>query len=190
MPTRRRPFACRRLAALAAVVLAVWGANPARAYDNQIFMDPSVKVVSTAAESLFTVDVARNQGDYIAGFDVEISFDNTIVELLAVTPGLWITRPGFPYFFFDYTTPGTDRIRFAEAFLGQLCCYQSGALAVCHFRALQEGISPLTFVMVKARDVSNNPVVVTPSAGDRIVIESAVPVETSSFGRVKALYRR
>jgi hypothetical protein len=191
MATRSRPFThCLALLSVLAALLALCAARPGRAYDNRIFMDPAVKVVSTEAESLFTVEVARNQGDFVAGFEVEVTFDNTIVELLAVTPGVWITLPGFPYFFYDHTTTGTDRIHFTEAFLGQLACYRSGPLAVCHFRALQEGISPLTFTLVKARSATNAPIAFTPSTADRIVIESAVPVETTTFGRIKELYRR
>jgi len=190
MTTSARPFTrCLAFLSFLAAASALGAPRAGWAHDNLIFMDPAVKTVSTAAESLFTVDVARSEGDSVAGFEVEVAFDNTVVQLLAVTPGAWVTTPGFPYFFYDHTTAGTDRIHFAEAFLGQLASDGAGPLATCHFRALREGVSPLAFTLVKARSALNAPVDFSTSTGDRIVIESAVPVETVTLGRIKALYR-
>ncbi len=157
---------------------------------NEIFIDPSLTVISTPAESPFTVDVARNAGDPTAGFDVQISFDSSIVELLSIAPGDWLTGHGAPFFFYDFTTPGTSVIRFSTAFLGQVESGAGGAIAVCHFQAKAEGVSPLVFVSVVARDALNGPVDYEPSTGDRIVVESAVPAESATFGRLKLLYGR
>lgn len=190
MTTRTRPLTrCLAFLSLLAAALALGAPRAGWAHDNRIFMNPTVKTVSTAAESLFTVDVARSEGDSVAGFEIEVVFDRTVVQLLAVTAGAWLTAPGFPYFFYDHTTAGTDRIHFAEAFLGQLASDGAGPLAVCHFRALREGVSPLAFTLVKARSAVNAPVDFSTSTGDQIVIESAVPAESVTLGRIKALYR-
>lgn len=124
----------------------------------------------------------------VQGVEIELTFDETIVRLDDITAGDWFTSSGMEYFFWDYTTPGTDVIHFTGALLheGRTA---NGVIGVCHFTALNPGVSPLDFVDVDVRDSANADLGAEHSIGDRIIIDTSVRNERLGFGDLKALYR-
>jgi len=151
-----------------------------------VSMVPHVAIPSA---STFTVSFYLDS-DYqdVMGVEVELTFDETIVQLDQITIGDWFTSPGREYFFWDYTTPGTDRIHFTGALFdeGQVA---NGVLGICHFSVLSPGICPVDFVDVDVRDSNNQDYGANHTTGDQIIIDYAIGNETLSFGRVKTLYR-
>ena len=133
------------------------------------------------------IDLAA-AGAAVMGAEIAVSFDGAIVRLNAITAGDWFTASGQNYYFHDYTTPGAGTIHFAAALLGD-DRVADGTLAVCHFTALAVGVSPLLFVDVDVRDGTNLDLGAAHSVGDLIIIQRAIPNESSAWGDVKALWR-
>ena len=127
-------------------------------------------------------------GLLLQGVEIRIAFDPGIVALQQVTAGDWFTASGLPYYFYDYTTPGTAEIHFTGALLGAGRT-QNGVIGACRFAALAPGVSPLEFLDWDVRGPDNVDVGASHSTGDRIIIEEAVGAEEVTFGRVKLLYR-
>lgn len=124
----------------------------------------------------------------VQGVEISMTFDNTIVHLNGIAAGDWFTSSGLEYFFWDYTTPGTDTIHFTGALLhqGQVA---NGVIGICSFTALAQGISPVDFVDVDVRNSVNTDLGAAHSTGDLIIIDLAVANESLSFGAIKTLYR-
>jgi hypothetical protein len=179
--------ACLVAAAALAGLLAAGGPIEAPAATNLLFINPST---STPSDSSFTVDVVRNVGDAVQGFDVRIAFDPAVVRLDSITPGDWLLTAGYPVVLYNDTVAGQDTIRFSAAFLGLgQTSATAGVVAVLHFRARSVGVSPLDFAPVTARDADNAAVLFEHSVGDQIVIDKVIATERVSLGGVKRLYR-
>jgi len=170
---------------IALLVAALGVALPASA--QWIGFNPSETVPSN---EVFTVDlVLDTEGEVIMGVDALFSFDPAVVRLDSVTIGDWFSGAPQPSFFWaDAATgvPGVARVIGSVVTTGR---DGSGALAVLHFTVVAAGFSPLSFLAVTVRDPLNAPVPVTPSTGDRIIIEEAIDVRAAAFGEVQALYR-
>ena len=124
----------------------------------------------------------------VQGVEISMTFDETIVQLEEILPGDWFTSSGLEYFFWDYTTPGTDTIHFTGALLheGRVA---NGVLGICNFTAIAVGVSPVDFVDVDVRDSVNADLGAAHSTGDLIIIDFAIADESLSFGEIKTLYR-
>jgi hypothetical protein len=178
---------CLVAAVALAGLLSAGGPVGATAATNLLFINPST---STPSDSLFTVDVVRNAGDAVQGFDVKIAFDRAVVQPDYIAPGGWLLASGYPFALLDGTVAGQDTIRFSTAFLGLgQTSAAAGVVAVLHFRALNLGVSPLDFAPVTARDADNAAVPFEHSFGDRIVIDRVIAAWCASLGGVKGLYR-
>jgi len=145
--------------------------------------------VAVPSASPFEVYVYLDtDGRELQGVEISIGFDTAVVALAEVTAGDWFTTAGLPYYFHDYTTPGTAVIHFTGALLGAGTT-GNGVLGICRFTALVPGTSPLTFLDWDVRGPENVDVAAAHSTGDRIVIEEAVAAGETTFGRLKLLYR-
>lgn len=157
------------------------------AVGQEVFVDPSITLPT---DFVFTVDIAIDcAGQAVKGVELELTFDPALLQLDAITPGPWYTGTGQDFFFFDYTPlgpPGT--IHFASSVLSG-SNDQSLTIAVCHFTALGFGSTPVVFQDVDVRDPANLDLGFAHSTGDLILIDSAIPTESSAFGSLKALYR-
>jgi hypothetical protein len=166
--------------------VAIMIALTAQAGAQTVSMVPHIALPTTTT---FTVDFYLNSDfNEVMGVEIALTFDETIVLLDNITAGDWFTSSAQEYFFWDYTTPGTDTIHFTGALLshGQVV---DGVLAVCHFTALGPGVSPVEFVDVDVRDGANQAYGAGHTIDDQIIIDYAIGNETMSFGRVKGLYR-
>ena len=182
----RRGAGAAYLMALVVALVALVAAAEGRAFDNRLFVNPPT---STPSDTLFTVDLCRNAGDEVQGFDVRIVFDHRIVRLTSATPGDWLTGPLLPFALYNTTAAGEDTIRLSAAFLGLgRSSGLAGVVATLHFEALKLGVSPLEIVFLAARDAGNADVPFGHSTGDRIIIDRVIAAEAASLGRVKALY--
>ncbi len=136
------------------------------------------------------VDIAIDcAGQEVKGVETILAFDPILLNLDAVTPGPWFSGTGLDYYFFDYTAiepQGT--IHFASSVLDG-SNNQSLTIAVCHFTALGFGTTPLIFQDVDVRGPNNLDLGFGHSTGDLVHIDQAVPVTTTSYGRLKALFR-
>jgi hypothetical protein len=154
---------------------------------QELFVDPSISLPS---ELVFTVDIAIDcAGQEVKGVETILAFDPILLILDAVTPGPWFSGTGLDYYFFDYTAiepQGT--IHFASSVLDG-SNNQSLTIAVCHFTALGFGTTPLIFQDVDVRGPNNLDLGFGHSTGDLVHIDQAVPVTTTSYGRLKALFR-
>jgi hypothetical protein len=154
---------------------------------QELFVDPPISVPS---EFVFTVDIAIDcAGLAVKGVETTLAFDPFLLTLDAITPGPWYTGTGLDYFFFDYTAiepQGT--IHFASSVLDG-SNNQSLTIAVCHFTALGFGSTPVIFQDVDVRGPDNMDLGFGHSTGDLIHIDQAVPVTTTTYGRLKVLFR-
>ncbi len=178
---RCRPW---RLPAVVSILLAVAIAGGARAQTVSI-----VPHVATPVGSPFEIYVHLDtDGLALQGVEIRIGFEPSLVSLQQVVAGDWFTSSGLPFYFHDYTTPGTAEIHFTGALLGDTSD-RNGVLGICRFTAVAVGVSPLTFLDWDVRGAANEDVGAAHSTGDLIVIEEAVAARTLTFGQVKALYR-
>jgi hypothetical protein len=160
---------------------------PACSWAQSLSFTPPVSI-PVAVDFDVAIDIVAG-GAAVMGAEVAATFDPAIVRLDGISAGGWFTAAGQPYYFHDYTTTGASTIHFAAALLGD-DRVADGTLAVCHFSALAAGVSPLVFVDVDVRDGTNLDLGATHSEGDRIVIQTAIPIEASAWGAVKSLWRR
>ncbi len=126
----------------------------------------------------------------LTGFDLEIDYDETLLEVLDVDEGPLPGSNGDETFFF-WTQVGipSDGILIQGAVLGA-SVDGPGVLASLNFGAVTPivgGNSPVEFVWVDLRDIENAAITVTPEGG--VIIVPISPVESASWTRVKALYR-
>lgn len=153
---------------------------------QSVYMVPHVALPTTSTFTVyFYLDADAQE---VMGVEVSLEFDETIVQLDGIDAGDWFTTSGLDWFFWDYTTPGTDTIHFTGALLdeGRVA---NGVIAVCRFTAIGLGVCPVDFTDVDVRDASNQTYAAGHSTGDQIIIDAAIGNETMSFGDIKALYR-
>ena len=160
---------------------------PACLWAQSLSFTPPVSI-PVAVDFDVEIDLAAD-GASTMGVEVAATFDPAIVRLNGISPGGWFTAAGQPFYFHDYTTAGASTIHFAAALLGD-DRVADGTLAVCHFSALMAGVSPLVFVDVDVRDGTNLDLGAAHSVGDRIIIQTVIPVDASAWGDVKSLWRR
>jgi hypothetical protein len=155
--------------------------------DSHIFVDPSLSI--PGGED-FTVALAvETPGQAILGMSIILTYNPAIVRLNHISPGQWITSSGLNFYFHDHTpVADPNQISFDMAFLdGPLA--GTGEVAVCFFTAIQVGQSPLVFEETDIRDQYNSSLQFTHSVGDLIIIDEAIPVQETTLGRIKTLYR-
>ncbi len=174
-----------RIPPLAATCLLMLAAAPVSA--QWIGFDPSETV---PAAKQFTVDLNLDTGGVvIMGADVVFTFDPAVVRLDSVTVGDWFATAPQPTFFWTDAAVSVPNLIHVMGTVMTTGRDGAGSLAVLHFTALAAGFSPLDFQAVSLRDPLNAAVPHTRSSGDRIVIEEAIPLQDTSFGAFKALWR-
>lgn len=186
--TRRLSCLGLRILFVTVVFLGLYGlAAPGTAEAQELWVDPTLTIPT---DFVFTVDIAIDcSGLAVKGVEASLSFDPALLQLDAITPGPWYTGTGLDYFFFDYTALEPQGvIHFASSVL-EGTNDQSLTIAVLHFTASDFGSSPVDFLDVDVRDVSNVDLGFGHSTGDLILIDSAIPVTQTTFGGVKALFR-
>jgi hypothetical protein len=149
-------------------------------------LEPSISRPVTRA---FTIDVnAECLGRQVRAVEALVSFDPALVRLDSITPGAWFTGGGSQYFFGDFTGPGTGMIHFAGTLLDDPSDADA-TVARCHFTCLNAGQTDLTFQSVDVRDFNHAGLGFGHSAGDLIILDSAVWSQDCSFCALKAIYR-
>ena len=181
----------RRWIAIPVVVLiltisistAAWG-------EPLIYIDPPATEMHPDTLSCWVDVVINDEVLGLTGFDLEINYDETLLELLDVDEGPLPGSNGDDTFFF-WTQMGipSDGLLIQGAVLGA-SVDGPGILASLQFGAVTPivgGTSPVDFVWVDLRDIANAAIAVTPENGAITVPVS--PVESASWTRVKAFYR-
>ena len=155
--------------------------------DSHIYVDPALSI--PIVEEFSVALAIETPGQAVLGMSIQLTYDPVVVHLNYISPGQWITSSGLIYYFYDHTPVAPpDQISFDMAFLdGPLA--GSGEVVVCYFTALQVGQSPLVFQVTDIRDQYNTSLQFTHSVGDLIIVDEAIPVQESTLGRVKSLYR-
>ena len=184
---KERPIMCRFiLVFFATTLLLVVATGAAPVLSQIVYVDPGN---SYPEDEQFTIAIVLDtNGQDVMGIEISISFDEYILHLDGIEPGPWFTDLDHDYFFWDFTHPETELIRFAASSLGS-GVVESGVVAICHFTALAGGLSPLVFLGVDVRDSQNNILDYGHSTGDSILIDGAIGTAGSSLDRIKALFR-
>jgi hypothetical protein len=156
-------MASRLTTVLISLLLAVTLASSACA-EPQLFMEPVLTEVWTGYDCWVDVSVnAEVLG--ITGFDLEIDYDESVVELMEVVEGSLPQSSGGTFFFWTYGPAPENAIVINGAVLGD-SVDGPGVLARLHFAALVPGVSPLDFLSLELRDLQNNPIAVTDVGGE------------------------
>ncbi len=166
---------------------AVLAAAPAATHAAAVVVAPADTAVSVGDD--FWIRVQADAFPDLKGYQLIFEFDPTIVQLLGAAPGNVLTdSPGawFGALVPDVVAPPDsawyDAARLDGATAGP------GVLVYFHFKALQEGVSPVACRHVDYRD-SNNAQTLPGCTSGQIRVIGAVLAQERSWGRVKALYR-
>jgi len=129
-----------------------------------LFIDPALKEVWTGYECWVDVSVnAEVLG--LTGFDLEIDYDESVVELMEVVEGDLPQSSGGTFFFWTEGPAPENAIVINGAVLGN-SVDGPGVLARLHFTGLAAGVSPLDFLSLELRDIENNSIPVTDVGGE------------------------
>lgn len=161
--------------------------GPARAQAGLLVTPVNATVV---AGDEFEVRIEVD-ADFISlmGYDVILAFDSSLVTVLSVDEGpLPPTGPDGSFFYwFDPGVPDST-VHVNGAVLGTTVD-GPGILFTVTFEALEVGTSPLNIIYHDIRD-DTNAAIPHDVANTTVIIERPIPVEPSTWGRVKALYVR
>lgn len=137
----------------------------------------------------FWIRVEADAFPDLKGYQLIFEFDPTIVQLLGALPGNVLTDSPGAYFGTlvpDVVAPPDSAWYDAAKLTGASA--GPGVLVYFHFRALQEGVSPVACRHVDYRD-SNNVQTLPGCTSGQIRVVGVTTAEARSWGRVKALYR-
>jgi len=150
--------AIRWKTACTSILLAMLVATAATA-EPLLQVEPSVSEVWTGYDCWVDVSVnAEVVG--LTGFDLEIDFDETVVELVEVVEGPLPQSSGNTFFFWT-TGPGPQNAIVVNGAVLGGSVDGPGALASIHFSGLSPGVSPVEFLSFELRDLENDPIVVS-----------------------------
>jgi hypothetical protein len=174
-------------AVIAALLLCVIPAATALG-QGTISIDPATQDVNLDVSAVCSVDVLIDDGVVgLTGYDVEILYDGTLLDVTDVVEGALPPTGGTTFFFWTEEGP-PQKIIIHGAILGT-SVDGPGVLATIEFIGLTDGTSPVTFSFVELRDILNDPIPVTAIDGEIVLYYEASPVEDGSWSAIKALYR-
>jgi hypothetical protein len=121
----------------------------------------------------------------IQGFDVTLHFDPVVVTPVDVLEGALLTGSGSPTFFVWLNAGAVgDSVQINAAVLGGTVS-GPGELAQIRFYKEMPGLSPLVWSKLDVRDDQNAPIAVTGDSGEVFIEGCSVPVEPTTWGRLK-----
>lgn len=123
----------------------------------------------------------------LMGYDILFSFDVDSLELVSVEEGSLPAECEEETFFYSDTSFGPGTVEVSGAILGGVVM-TPGVLFTVTFKAITEGKTYVEIEESELRDGSNNAIPHTTRRGI-VVIVGEVPVERSSWGRLKAKFR-
>lgn len=160
------------------------------AAQSTISFDPAAIEVlnSECSPDTFTVAIVIDDTDpEFQGFLLFVEFDPAVVEPVALLQGLLLQNAGFPVFFtWTNEGEGDDFIQLDVAILGGTAD-GPGELAQIRFQKIGVGVTPLDWIGITFRDEFNNPIDVVGQSGSAAILDCSVPVEPTSWGRIKSL---
>lgn len=152
-----------------------------------------------APDSLYVVDesffvLAVRVSDEVTslmGYNVAITFDNTVIQILGANEGPLPLNSGHPTFFYWYNTGAmADSIHVNGAILGETVD-GPGTLFVLAFEALdqvEDQETDVRIVFSELRDGVNQSIAHTVTDG-WVKVLVTVPVEHRTWGAIKDIYR-
>ena len=158
-----------------------------------LWADPGVMVVPpstvVAPDSMFQIEIAID--DLVVslmGYDLSLEFDSSIVELVSVDEGP-LPQSGPSGSFFHWFGAGlpSDEVWVNGAVLGTTVD-GPGVLFTITFKAVKNGITPVTFISTHMRDGLNVPISHHSTNGE-INVDKSVPVRDVTWGEIKAVFR-
>ena len=165
---------------------AVVGA-PAVVHAAAVVVAPADTAVSVGDD--FWIRVEADAFADLKGYQLIFEFDPTIVQLMGALPGDVLTGTPGAYFgtlVSDVVAPPDSAWYDAAKLDG--ATQGPGVLVYFHFKALQEGVSPVACRHVDYRD-SNNVQTLPGCTSGQIRVLGVVTARERTWGRVKALYR-
>ena len=151
-----------------------------------IYLTPQTTQVTEGAT--FSIDVAINEAiTDLTGYNLEITLDSSIVQYVGAAEGPLPSSGGDDTYFF-WTLEGDDTLIINGAVLGSWV-NGPGVLAHITLFALYPGTTDMDFLSVDLRDIDNNPLAALDEGAVIIVEEGGSPVDATSWGVVKSLYR-
>lgn len=129
---------------------------------QQITVSASPAVVSvgdTAAVRILVSNAAE-----LKVYSVKVSYQTEMLRCISIKKMEFLSGP-FSTFFFSKADSANGVVQVDEAILGTGTAAGSGGLFEIRFKALQEGTSPLNFILLDLRNGSNQQVTFTPQNG-------------------------
>ncbi len=169
------------------VACAAVAAAPAVGLAAAVVVAPADTAVSVGDD--FWIRVEADAVSDLKGYQLVFEFDPTIVQLMGALPGDVLTGSPGAYFGTlvpDVVAPADSAWYDAAKLEGST--QGPGVLVYFHFKALQEGVSPVACRHVDYRD-SDNAQTLPGCTSGQIRVLGVVPAQPRSWGRVKALYR-
>ncbi len=139
----------------------------------------------------FSLDVTVS-GDVtsLMGYNIAVTFDPNLLQLQSVTEGTLPTTSGYRSFFYWLNPASVDSVHVNGAVLGHTVD-GPGALFRLTFRAWSPGGAQLTAVHIgysELRDGLNHDIA-HDVRGGKVLIETTIATEQTTWGAVKARYR-
>jgi hypothetical protein len=153
----------------------------------ELFVTPANATVVAGDEFEVRIEV---DADFLAlmGYDVVLAFDSSLVTVLSVDEGpLPPTGPDGSYFYWFNPGLPDSTVHVNGAVLGT-AVDGPGILFTVTFEALEVGTTPMNIVHHDIRDDTNTPIL-HDVLNTTVIIEKPIPAESSTWGRVKALYQ-
>jgi hypothetical protein len=159
-----------------AITLLLASAVSATAYPT-VSMNPSTSLVDVGEIFWVSLEV-DGSGDSLACYQIEFTFDCSVIELIGAYEGDLFANSGFQTFFrWETDTPDTQRV--LDCLMGGgTYVLGPGVIADLEFEALQEGATPIDYLNVNLADVHRNDILdfgtedayvfVGPTAADEI----------------------
>jgi len=122
----------------------------------------------------------------LMGYDIVITFDNTLLEVKDVVEGSLPSDSGHQTFFYYWGNGGTE-IHATGSIMGNTID-GPGALFSIKFKAVSVGTATLSVSYSELRDEANTSIA-HETEGANVEIDIRIGVEKSTWGRLKMLYR-
>jgi hypothetical protein len=150
-------------------------------------VDPESAIVQVGDE--FEVDVLVDAGfAALMGYDIDIAFDSSIIQLSGVTEGPLPQSAGAPTFFWWVPGASADTVVVNGAVLGTTVD-GPGVLFTLTFEATAVGTSPLNVTFSDIR-TGTNAAIEHEVQSATVIVDKTIPVETTTWGRLKHRYFR
>ena len=152
----------------------------------ELFVSPADTTALAGDEFEVRIEI---DADFLSlmGYDIVVAFDSSLVRVVSVIEGaLPPTGPSGSFFYwFDPGVPNTI-VHVNGAVLGTPVD-GPGVLFRIRFEALVVGVTPMVIAFSDIRD-DTNAAIPHNALNTTVVIDAPIPVEASTWGRVKALY--